>query len=230
MIKLKFSLGICLVLFNASADDLLFEAYKSFFNLSNNSEVRKVAYTFKGSDGDINGNLRWRQKSSDRFSLSFELGLLKIILTRNSDRLQLYLPHNKTLFSSSAGENGFSLASLMDTLQEMDVDVYKDFLLINDLKNIQERFDLIINNVENNYYIYNSFRQIAKVQLDDGSLSYAQIYFPTGTLDLKFKKSSFSYLIFRNSKASTRLELTENDLNKSVTRAMARYIQIRHHE
>ena len=49
MIKLKFSLGICLVLFSASADDLLFKAYKSYFNLSNKCEVRKVAYTFKGS-------------------------------------------------------------------------------------------------------------------------------------------------------------------------------------
>ena len=147
--------------------------------------------------------------------------LLEIVISYS------FIYHIIKLYLFYAGENGFSLASLMDTLQEMDVNVYKDFLLINDLKNIQERFDLIINKVENNYYIYNSFRQIAKFSSMMGAYHTLK-YFPTGTLDLKFKKSSFSYLIFRNSKASTRLELTENDLNKSVTRALARYIQIRH--
>ena len=135
MIKIKYSFMLSFfLLLSISADEALFSAYENFFTLPNEQGARVINYTFYGQEKEVSGTLRWSQKSEERFSLSFSMGLLKLIVTRNNQRLQLYIPHNKTLFISPVGDGGFSVASLMSTLQEMDQRVYGNLLKFNGLR------------------------------------------------------------------------------------------------
>ncbi|WDE96992.1 C45 family autoproteolytic acyltransferase/hydrolase [Lentisphaera profundi] len=215
----------------AFADKALFDAYEEFTQVKAEDFTRKISYDFKPHKGDsISGDLSYLSKGENRFSLSFTLGLMKIILTRDDNRIQFYIPHNKTLFTSSAGEKSFSLNAIMSSLEMMDSKMAMDIKSLLSLRDLTENYKLIISDNSSIYYIYASGRLLAEISLAKERLDKAKLFFKTGVMNLSFSSSKTSYLIYRNSRAKKIKKLGQDDMSRSLTRALARYIQIRYHE
>ncbi|MDD7984971.1 C45 family autoproteolytic acyltransferase/hydrolase [Lentisphaera marina] len=217
---------------SVSADCELFDAYEKFVKPSTEQFTRRIHYEFKANDSedDTAGTLSYISKGESRFSLSFSVGLLKLHLTRDQDRIQLYTPHNKTLFMSSCGENAFSLKSLMSCLHSMDESLGQDISSLCSLEELQNKKDFVIQKNESIYYLYLDGYMLAEITLKKSHLDEAKIFFKTGVMNLEFESSNYGSLIYRNSRAKKIVRPKSVDMDRSLTRSLARYLQIRHYE
>ena len=227
-------LFICLIICSVSvfSDEALYKAYGDFLNPQPKEFTRRIHYEFKANDSefDKSGALTYLSKGDSRFTLSFSLGLLKLHVTRDKNRIQLYTPHNKTLFMCSSSESGFSLSSVMTCLEGLDPKLSSDIKALLSLEKLQQNYDVVVRKNGTIYYIYAKGLMVAEIKLKGSALDKAKIFFQTGILNLKFSSSNGAYLVYRNSQAKTVVKPSEMDMNRSLTRSLARYIQIRHHE
>lgn len=221
-----------LVSLSVFADEALFNAYQSFLNPAMDEYTRRIHYEFKAheSDSSTSGTLSYISKGDNRFSLSFSMDLLKLHLTRDSSRIQLYTPHNKTLFMSSSGKDGFSLKEIMTCLNKMNSALGKDIKSLLSLELLQEKQGLIISKNTSVYYLYAGGHMVAEITLKKNELDKAKLFFGTGVMYLEFTSSNSAFLIYRNSQAKHVVHPSEVDMNRSLIRSIARYLEVRHHE